>query len=107
MYDKNSLAAFKLALGLVKAKGIASQNRDGVEMLIYQTELLSVAFVPAKEERPNGLDVWQHGDHSPKVLDVIWTDGTMPLILAYHGGTWEKLLRPQLPECQSFCSKTN
>ena len=30
------------------------------------------------------------GDHSTKVLDVIWTDGTMPLIVAYHAGTWEE-----------------
>jgi hypothetical protein len=95
MADKESLAAFKLALGLVKAKGIASQNPDGVEMLIHQTELFSIAFTPAKHERPNGLDVWRHSD---KVLDVIWTDGTMPLILAYRGGVWEKLLRQQLPE---------
>jgi hypothetical protein len=97
MADKESLAAFKLALGLVMAKGIASQNRDGVEMLIHQSELLSIAFTPAKDERPNGLDVWQHGDRSTKVLDVIWTDGTMPLILAYRGGTWEKLLQQRLP----------
>jgi hypothetical protein len=98
MADKESLAAFKLALGLVKANGIASQNRDGVEMLIHQTELFSIAFTPAKHERPNGLDVWRHGDRSTKVLDVIWTYGTIPLILAYRGGAWEKLLRQQLPE---------
>jgi hypothetical protein len=97
MADKESLAAFKLALVLVRAKGIGSQNRDGVEMRVYETELLSIAFIPAKEERPNGLDVWHHGDHSTKVLDVIWTDGTMPLILAYRGGMWERLLQP-LPE---------
>ena len=98
MADKGSLAAFKLALGLVKAQGIASQNRDGVEMLVHEAELFSIAFTPAKEERPNGLDVWQHGDRNTKVLDVIWTDGTMPLILAYRCGPWEKLLRQQLTD---------
>ena len=95
---KRVIAAFKLALDLVKAKGIASKNRDGVEMLLHQTEELSIAFIPAKDERPNGLDVWQHGDRSAKVLDVIWTDGTMPLMLTYRGGPWEKLLRQRLTE---------
>src|SRR6266487_1772916 len=99
MVGKESLAAFKLALNLVKAKGIASRNSDGVEMLIHQTERFSIAFTPTKHERPNGLDVWRHGDFKNiKVLDVIWSDGTMPLILAYRGGTWEQVLRQQLPE---------
>ena len=75
-----------------------SETRDRVEMLVHEAELFSIAFTPAKEERPNGLDVWQHRDRSTKVLDVIWTDGTMPLILAYRGGIWEKLLRQQLTE---------
>ncbi|MET0705347.1 MAG: hypothetical protein ABWY82_00670 [Tardiphaga sp.] len=55
MADKGSLAAFKLALGLVKAQGIASQNRDGVETLVHEAELFSIAFTPAKEERPKVL----------------------------------------------------
>ena len=93
MADKESLEAFRLALALVKAKGNATEDRDGVKMSVYQTEQISITFIPAKEERPNGLDVRHHGDQSTKVLDVIWTDGNMPLILAYHGGTWEKLLR--------------
>lgn len=93
MADKESLEAFRLALALVKAKGNASEDRDGVKMIVYQAEQISITFIPAKEERPNGLDVRHHGDHSTKVLDVIWTNGNMPLILAYHGGTWEKLLR--------------
>lgn len=93
MADKESLEAFRLALAVVKAEGIAShQDRDGVGTIVYQTEQISIAFIPAKDERPNGLDVWHHGDRSTKVLDVIWTDGTEPLILAYHAGTWEKLL---------------
>jgi hypothetical protein len=92
MSDKEALAAFKLALQLVTAKGLASENRDGVAILVYETERLSIAFTPAKDERPNGLDVWRHGDGSTKVLDVIWTDGTMPIIVAYRGGAWEQLL---------------
>ena len=98
MANKESLATFRLALDLVKARGIASETRDRVEMLVHEAELVSIAFTPAKEERPNGLDVWQHRDRSTKVLDVIWTDGTMPLILADRGGIWEKLLRQQLTE---------
>ena len=98
MWDRESLAAFKLALDRVKAKGVAHQNPDGVETLIYQVEQVSIEFVPAKQERPNGLNVWRHGDvKSFRVLDVIWTNGTMPLILAYRGGEWERLLRQELP----------
>ena len=93
MANKESLATFRLALDLVKARGIASETRDRVEMLVHEAELFSIAFTPAKEERPNGLDVWQHRDRSTKVLDVIWTDGTMPLILTYRGGMWERLLQ--------------
>lgn len=94
MTEKESLEAFRQALAVVKAKGIASHHdRDSVGMIVYQTEQLSIEFIPAKDERPNGLDVWHHGERSTKVLDVIWTDGTMPLILAYQAGTWEKLLR--------------
>jgi hypothetical protein len=97
MWDRESLAAFKLALDLVKAKGTTSRNPDGVEMLIHQVEQVSIEFIPAKQERPNGLNVWRHGDvKSFRVLDVIWTDGTMPLILAYRGGEWERLLRQEL-----------
>jgi hypothetical protein len=41
----------------------------------------------ARQERPNGLNVWRRGDlKSFRVLDVIWTDGTMPLILTYQSG---------------------
>ena len=98
MANKESLATFRLALDLVKARGIASETRDRVEMLVHEAELFSIAFTPAKEERPNGLDVWQHRDRSTKVLDVIWTDGTMPLMLTYRGGPWEKLLRQRLTE---------
>ena len=104
MANKESLATFRLALDLVKARGIASETRDRVEMLVHEAELFSIAFTPAKEERPNGLDVWQHRDRSIKVLDVIWTDGTMPLILAYRCGPWEKLLRQQLPELAKFAT---
>jgi hypothetical protein len=96
MWDRESLAAFKLALEVVKAKGTAS-HRDGVEMLIHQVEQVSIEFIPAKQERPNGLNVWRHGDvKSFRVLDAIWTDGTMPLILTYRGGEWERLLRQEL-----------
>ena len=95
MADKKSLAAFKLALNLVKAKGIAGQNSDGV--VIHQTEQFSIALTPAKHERPNGLNVWRHGDsRSFRVLDVIWNDGTMPMIFVYRGGDWERLLRQEL-----------
>ena len=58
---------------------------------------VSIEFIPAKQEPPNGLNVWRHGNvKSFRVLDVIWTDGTMPLILAYRGGEWERLLRQEL-----------
>lgn len=47
----------------------------------------------------NGLNVGRHGDLKRfRVLDVIWTDGTMPLILTYRGGGWERVLRQELPE---------
>ena len=93
MSEKEALAAFKLALKLVKAKGIASVNRDGLEILrYYETDRLTIAFTPAKDERPNGLDVWRHGDGETKVLDVIWTDYEMPMIVIYKGGPWASLL---------------
>jgi hypothetical protein len=99
MWDRESLAAFKVALDVVKAKGLASQNRDGIEVLIHQTEQVSIELIPAKHERPNGLNVWrQYDSKSLRVLDVIWNDGTMPLILVYRGGAWERLLRQELPE---------
>jgi hypothetical protein len=92
MADREALATFRLALDLVRDRGISSY-RDCVEMLIHQADLFSIEFTSAKEERPNGLYVWQHGERSIKVLDVIWSDGAMPLMLAYRSGTWEKLLR--------------
>jgi hypothetical protein len=91
--DKEALALWQLALKLAMTKGIAGENRDGVEMLIYRTDRLSIAFTPSKDERPNGLDVWTRGDGSRKVLDVIWTDGTMPMIVTYWAGPWERLLK--------------
>ena len=92
MSEKEALAAFKKALALVKARGVASQNRDGVAMLILETDRLKIAFTPAKDERPNGLDIWQHDDGDAKVLDVIWRDFEMPMIVTYRGGRWAKLL---------------
>lgn len=92
MSDKEALAVFKKALALVKAKGVASQNRDGVAMLILETDRLKIAFTPAKDERPNGLDIWRHGDGDTKVLDVIWQDFEMPTIVTYRGGAWDKML---------------
>jgi hypothetical protein len=97
MWDSESLAAFKLALDLVRAKGIASKNRDGVEVLIHHTQQVSIEFTLAKHERPNGLNFRRHGDvKNFRVLDFIWTDGTMPLILAYRSGLWERLLQQEL-----------
>ena len=99
MWHRESLAAFKLALDLVKAKGIASKNRDGVDLLVLHTDQISIELTLAKHERPNGLSVWRHDDvKNLRVLDVIWSDGTMPVILVYRGGAWEKLLQQQLPE---------
>jgi hypothetical protein len=73
MWDRESLAAFKLALDVVKAKGIRSKSRDGVDVLIHQAELVSIEWTVAKQDRPNGLNVWRHGDlKSFRVLDVIW-----------------------------------
>ena len=92
MSEKEALAAFKKALALVKARGLASQNRDGVAMLILETDRLKIAFTLAKDERPNGLDIWQHDDGDAKVLDVIWRDFEMPMIVTYRGGRWAKLL---------------
>lgn len=92
MSDKEALAVFKKALALVKAKGVASQNRDGVAMLILETDRLKIAFTPAKDEWPNGLDIWRHGDGDTKVLDVIWRDFEMPTIVTYRGGAWDKML---------------
>ena len=83
MSDRAALATWQQALKLVRAKGIPRENREGVEMLIYKTEGLT-AYTPAKDERPNGLDIWRH-DADRKVLDVIWTDGTMPIIVRRVG----------------------
>ena len=93
MSDRVALATWQQALNLVSAKGIPHENREGIEMLIYETERLTIAYTPAKDERPNGLDIWRHGDADRKVLDVIWTDGTMPIIVTYWGGAWEHLLK--------------
>ena len=40
------------ALKLVRAKGIPHENREGVEMLIHETERLTIAYTPAKDEQP-------------------------------------------------------
>ena len=81
MSDRVALATWQQALNLVSAKGIPHENREGIEMLIYETERLTIAYTPAKDERPNGLDIWRH-DTERKVLDVIWSDGTMPIIVS-------------------------
>ena len=91
MSNRGALATCQ-ALKLVRTKGTPHENREGVEMLIYETEGLTIAYTPAKDERPNGLDIWRH-DADRKVLDVIWTDGTMPIIVTYWGGAWEHLLK--------------
>jgi hypothetical protein len=85
-----------MALKLVEAKGVPHENRDGVEILIHNIDRVTIVFTPAKDERPNGLDIWRHGDGDRKVLDVIWTDGTMPVIVTYWGGAWEQLLKRTL-----------
>lgn len=59
---QGSLGLWQLALKLAMTRGIAGENRDGVEMLIYQIDRLSIAFTQSRDERPNGLDVWTHGD---------------------------------------------
>ncbi|MBR1277694.1 hypothetical protein [Bradyrhizobium sp. AUGA SZCCT0283] len=88
---------FYAALDVVEAKGIASKSCDGVDVLIHHAEQVSIEWTLATHERPNGLNVWRHGNfRSFRVLDVIWSDGTMPLILAYRGGGWERLLRQEL-----------
>ena len=93
--NREALSLWRLALQLVEAKGVRSENRDGVAMLMCRTDTLTIAFTPSKDERPNGLDVWRrHGDGTGrKVLDVIWTDGTMPIVVSYHGGAWEWMLK--------------
>jgi hypothetical protein len=96
MSDREALTTWQMALKLVKAKGVPHENRDGVEILIHNIDQVTIAFTPAKDERPNGLDIWRHGDADRKVLDVIWTDGTMPVIVTYWGGAWEQLLKRTL-----------
>jgi len=93
--NREALSLWRLALQLVEAKGVRSENRDGVATLICRTETLTVAFTPSRDGRPNGLDVWRrHGDGTErKVLDVIWTDGTMPVVASFHGGAWEWMLK--------------
>lgn len=54
MSDKEALAVFKKALALVKTKGVASQNRDGVAMRIP-------VFRPLGLEEIEGLICyWSH-----------------------------------------------
>jgi hypothetical protein len=93
--NREALALWRLALQLVEAKGVRSENRDGVVTLICRTDTLTVAFTPSRDERPNGLDVWRrHGDGTGrKVLDVIWTNGTIPVVASYHCGGWEWMLK--------------
>ena len=62
MSDRAALATWQQALNLVSAKGIPHENREGIEMLIYETERLTIAYTPAKDERPNGLDIWRPGN---------------------------------------------
>jgi hypothetical protein len=92
MSDKEALAVFKKALSVVRARGVASENQDGVAMLILETDRLKIAFTPAKGERPNRLDIWRHGDSDTKVLDVIWQEFEMPMVVTYRGGAWDKML---------------
>jgi hypothetical protein len=93
--NREALALWRLALQLVEAKGVRSENCDGVVTLICRTDTLTIAFTPSRDERPNGLDVWRrHGDGTGrKVLDVIWADGTIPVVASYHGGGWEWTLK--------------
>ena len=70
MSENEALATFRLALNLVKAKGIASESRDRVAMLCYQTDCLTINLTPMKDERPNGLEVWRRGATDTKVLEV-------------------------------------
>jgi hypothetical protein len=93
--NREALTLWRLALQLVEAKGVRSENRDGVVTLICRTDTLTIAFTPSRDERPNGLDVWRrHGDGTGrKVLDVIWTNGTIPVVASYHGGGWEWMLK--------------
>ena len=93
--NREALALWRQALQLVEAKGVCSENRDSVATLICRTGMLTVAFTPSRDERPNGLEVWgKNGDGTGrKVLDVIWTDGTMPVVVSYHGGAWQWILK--------------
>jgi hypothetical protein len=112
--NREALALWRLGLRLVEAKGVRSENRDGVATLICRTDTLTIAFTPSKDERPNGLDVWRrHGDGTGrKVLDVIWTDqldqdplagiGDLPQVLELKlRGRWA----PRRA-CSSFRSST-
>jgi hypothetical protein len=93
--NREARALWRLALQLVEAKGVRSDNRDGAATVICRTDTLTVAFTPSRDERPNGLEVWRrHGDGTGrKVLDVIWTDGTIPVVASYRGGGWEWMLK--------------
>jgi hypothetical protein len=93
--NREALALWRQALQLVEAKGVRSENRDRVATLICRTGTLTVTFTPTRDERPNGLEVWgKNGDGiGRKVLDVIWTDGTVPVVVSYHSGAWQWILK--------------
>jgi hypothetical protein len=92
--DREALALWRQALQLVEAKGVCSENRDSVATLICRTGTLTVA-----SHRPETKAQWSRGvgrngdDTGRKVLDVIWTDGTMPVVVSYHGGAWQWILK--------------
>jgi hypothetical protein len=53
--NREALALWRLALQLVEAKGVRSENCDGVATVICRTDSLTIAFTPSRDERPNGL----------------------------------------------------
>jgi hypothetical protein len=63
--NREALALWRLALQLVEAKGVRSENCDGVVTLICRTDTLTIAFTPSRDERPNGLDVWRRHGTAP------------------------------------------
>jgi hypothetical protein len=65
--NREALALWRLALQLVEAKGVRSENRDGVVTLICRTDTLTIAL---RRPETKGRMVWMCGGGMGTALDA-------------------------------------
>jgi hypothetical protein len=96
--DKQALALRDLAVMVAKAKGvIISTNRPG-DLYTYQDTRIRIEYCSGNmpNGRPASLELFKLGDtasRDPKVLSVIWQDGSDAVVVLHRTGSWEDSLR--------------